>query len=90
MSIDLANKAYSHATTAIDITAIKITITTSNPFVSDPFIYTLNTELRYTLAVFMGIMIDTRASKKSTTSYGQFQALQATEPSIKLDTITRG
>jgi hypothetical protein len=74
MSIDLANKAYNHATTTIDTTTIeitiKITITTSNPFV-----YTLNTKLRYTLAVFIGIIIDTGALKKSTASYGQFQAL---------------
>jgi hypothetical protein len=89
MSIDLANKAYNYAITTIDTTtieiAIKITTTTSNPFV-----YISNTKLRYTSAVFIGIMIDTRASKKSTASCSQFQALQATEPSTKLDTTTRG
>ena len=38
----------------------------------------------------MGIMVDTGASKKSTGGYGQFEALQAADPSIRLDTSTKG
>ena len=36
----------------------------------DPFIY--NITLYYTSTKFMGVMIDTKASKYFTTEYGQF------------------
>jgi hypothetical protein len=51
-----------------------------------------NTDLRYLLSVFQGIVIDTGASTKFTTGYGQFQALQQLNPAIelKLDTFTKG
>ena len=40
--------------------------------------------------VFMGIIIDTGASRKSTAGYGQFQALQAIDKSVSLNTLTKG
>ena len=40
--------------------------------------------------MFMGIIINTKASKKSTTNYKQFQALQTTDLFIKLDISTKG
>jgi hypothetical protein len=39
--------------------------------VIDPFIYILNiSSYRYTSDIFLGIIIDTKTSKKFTTSYG--------------------
>jgi hypothetical protein len=68
MSIILANKAFSYLLILEDMT--KPTL------VTDPFIYILNiSNSRYTSDIFLGIIIDTGASKKSTTGYGQFQAL---------------
>jgi hypothetical protein len=42
--------------------------------------------------VFLSIVVDTGASKKSTAGYGQFQALQQSNPAIELelDTSTKG
>ena len=58
----LANKAFSYLLTLKDIT--KPTLTT------DPFIYTLNTpSSRYTLDVFLGIIVNTGVSRKSIASY---------------------
>ena len=84
-SMELANKAFSHSLKAVDTT--EITTTALN---TDPFAYSANAESRYTSTVFMGIMIDTGASRKSTAGYSQFQALQLTDPSIQLDTLTKG
>jgi len=38
----------------------------------------------------MGIIIDTGASRKSIASYSQFQALQAIDKSVSLNTLTKG
>ena len=63
--MELANKAYTHLFIAsVDI--IGPTITT------EPFAYSIIVKLCYTSIVFMGIIIDTSISKKSTTSYRQF------------------
>jgi hypothetical protein len=35
-------------------------------------------------------MVDTGVSKKSTVGYGQFQALQRVNQTIRLDTLTKG
>jgi hypothetical protein len=69
--IELANRAFSHSITATDAT------TTSNPILDlDPFSYSTDTTTsRYTSTVFIGIIINTGASKRSTASYRQFQAL---------------
>jgi hypothetical protein len=40
--------------------------------------------------VFLGIVVDTGASKKSTAGYSQFQALQQSNPAMELDTSTKG
>jgi hypothetical protein len=63
MSTILANKTFSYLLILEDMT--KPTL------VTNPFIYILNiSSPRYTLDVFLGIIIDTKASKKSTTGYG--------------------
>jgi hypothetical protein len=64
ISVVLANKAFSHSLTLEDIT--KPTPAT------DPFTYTLNTSRsssQYTSGVFLGIVVNTGASKKSTAGY---------------------
>ena len=66
--MELANKAYTHLFIApVDIIGPIIT--------TDPFIYSIMAKLHYTSTVFIGIIIDIGAFKKSTTSYRQFQAL---------------
>ena len=64
---ELVNKAYSHTVTTIN--------TTTDTFITDtdPFIY--NTTSHYTSTRFMGVMIDTGASKHSIVGYSQFLAL---------------
>ena len=62
ISTVLANKAFSHLLILEDI--IKPILTT------DPFIYTLNiSSSRYTLNVFLGIIVDIKVSRKSIASY---------------------
>jgi len=81
-SVELANKACAYLLT---------TISTEPTTETDPFNYNTTTAAsRYTSTVFMGIMIDTSALKKSTAGYGQFQALQNADQSVRLDTLTKG
>ena len=40
--------------------------------------------------MFIGIIIDIGASRKSTAGYGQFQALQTADSSVKLNTSIKG
>jgi len=62
ISVELANKAYTYLLTA---TSIEPTIET------DPFNYNTTTAAsRYTSTVFMGIIIDIGALKKSMAGYG--------------------
>jgi len=61
IALELANRAYSHAVITIN------TITDASTTNIDPFAY--NTTLRYTSIKFIGIIIDTRASKRSTVGY---------------------
>lgn len=82
-SVELANKAYTHLLTAS-------VATVDHVIENDPFAYSSAPKSRYTSTVFMGIMIDTGASKKSTAGYEQFQALQQVDGTIKLDTSTKG
>jgi hypothetical protein len=58
---ELANRAYSHAVTTID-TIIDIFYTKTD-------LFTYNTTLRYTSTKFIGVIINTRASKRSTVGY---------------------
>jgi hypothetical protein len=62
MSIILANKAFNYLLILEDMTE-------PTPVIN-PFIYILNTSSsRYISDVFLGIIIDTRASRKSTAGY---------------------
>jgi len=63
-SVELANKAYAYLLTA---TSIEPT-TETNPFNYN----TTTAALRYTSTVFIGIIINTSALKKSIAGYGQF------------------
>ena len=74
IGVELANKACIYLLTALEPT-IK---STTEPYTkTDPFTYSTTTTiaLRYTLTVFIGIIIDIGALYKSTASYSQFQAL---------------
>jgi len=63
-SVELANKTYAYLLTIIS---------TEPTTETDPFNYNTTTATsRYTSTVFIGIIINTSASKKSTASYGQF------------------
>ena len=62
ISAILANKAFSYLLILKDITKFILT--------TDPFIYILNIfSSWYTLDIFLGIIINTGASRKSITSY---------------------
>ena len=54
----------------------------------DPFAY--NITLYYTSTKFIGIIIDTKASKLSTAGYNQFLAFQRLNTGIQLNTTTQG
>jgi hypothetical protein len=63
-AIDTATEAYAHLlTTLINVTE------------ADLFVYSTTAKSRYISIVFVRIMVNTGVSKKSTTDYGQFQAL---------------
>jgi hypothetical protein len=82
VSAELANKACAHLLTATtDATDLTIE--------ANLFVYSTTAKLRYTSTVFIGIMVDTSASKKSTVGYRQFQALQRVNQNIRLDTSTK-
>jgi len=61
IALELANRVYSHVVITID------TIIDVFPTNIDPFTY--NTTLRYTSIKFIGVIIDTRASKYSIVGY---------------------
>ena len=61
IALELANRACNYIVTTINTT------TDTFPTNIDPFVY--NTTLHYTSIKFMGIIIDTRASKHSTAGY---------------------
>ena len=68
ISTVLANKAFSYLLILKDITKPILT--------TNPFIYILNiSSSQYTSDVFLGIIVDIGASKKSIVGYSQFQAL---------------
>ena len=67
IALELANRAYNYIVTTIN------TITDIFHTNIDPFVY--NTTLYYTSTKFMGVIIDTRASKRSIVGYSQFLAL---------------
>jgi len=67
IALELANRAYSHAVIIIN--------TIIDAFLTNTDLFAYNTTLRYTSTKFMGIMIDTRASKRFIVGYSQFLAL---------------
>jgi hypothetical protein len=60
-ALELANRAYSHVVTTID--------TTIDAFHTKTDLFTYNITLRYTSIKFIGVIIDTRASKRSIVGY---------------------
>jgi len=83
---DLANRSFAHA-----ISPVKPLCGPVNPPPEqDPFVYSNNTTSRYTSEKFYGIMIDTRASKRSTAGWGQYQAYQKTHNNATINTMTAG
>ena len=82
MAINLANKAFSH---------LIITIDSIIPFVTDKdlFIYNITTSC-YTVDRFLGIIINIKASKRSTAEYSQFLTFQRLNTGIQLNTTTQG
>jgi hypothetical protein len=83
VSAELANKAYAHLLTApVDATntateACAHLLTTptnaTDPATeADLFVYSITAKSRYTSIMFVGIMVNTSASKKSTAGYRQF------------------
>ena len=71
IGVELANKAYIYLLTALEPT----TESTTEPYTkTDLFTYstTITIALRYTLTVFIGIIINIGASYKSTAGYSQF------------------
>jgi hypothetical protein len=82
VSAELANKACAHLftvpTDAIDTATeacAHLLTTPTDATEADLFVYSTTAKSRYTFTVFVGIMVDTGVSKKSTADYGQFQAL---------------
>ena len=62
--LELANRAYSHVVTTIN--------TIIDVFLTNIDLFAYNTTSRYTSIKFIGVMINTRASKRSIVGYGQF------------------
>jgi hypothetical protein len=64
--------------------------TTTDAFPTDIDPFTYNTTSHYTSTKFMGVIIDTRASKRSTAGYNQFLAFQRLDTGVQLNTTTQG
>jgi hypothetical protein len=89
----LANNAFTHSVILADcaksIPAREPLLDSASEFSS----YTSKVTSRYGKEVFMGIIVDTGASTKSTAGYNQFQALQKSstpDMEVELDTSTKG
>jgi hypothetical protein len=61
IALELANRAYSHVVTTIN--------TMTDVFYTKTDLFTYNTTLRYTSIKFIGVIINTRASKRSIAGY---------------------
>ena len=70
--------------------AVTTTDTTTDAFPTNTDLFAYNTTSRYTSTKFIGAMIDTRASKRSTAGYDQFLTFQRLDTGVQLDTITQG
>jgi len=62
IALELANRAYSHAVITIN--------TITDVFLTNTDLFTYNTTLRYTSTKFIGVIIDTKASKRFIVGYG--------------------
>jgi hypothetical protein len=82
VSTELANKACAHLLTTL-------TNATGPVTEADLFVYSTTATSRYTSTVFVGIIVNTSVSKKSTAGYKQFQALQRVNQTIRLNTLTK-
>ena len=80
-ALKLANRAYSHVVTIIN-TIIDAFLTNTDPF-------TYNITLHYTSIKFIGVIINTKASKHSIVGYSQFLALQRINK-VQLNKSTKG
>ena len=78
----LANKVFTHSFLSTDLEP--------NSADNDPFTYTTTSISRYNSTQFVGIMVDTGASTRSTAGYGQFLAFQQLDPTAQIDTATQG
>jgi hypothetical protein len=83
ISIELVDKAFNHLLTIADVITI---VALSNNL----FTYSTNIKSRYTLTIFIGIIVDIGALIKSIASYRQYQALKNIDLSTKLDISTKG
>ena len=81
IALELVNRVYSYIVITID------TMTDVFPTNIDPFVY--NITLHYTSIKFIGIIINTKASKRSTAGYSQFFALQKIDK-VQLNESIRG
>jgi hypothetical protein len=96
ITTQLANQSFQHSITAKDIPRSDLIAVENTPATDslDPFAYTLTTTSRYTTDVFYGVMIDTSASKKSTTGYNQYIMFKKSEAGkgtgTKINTSTTG
>jgi hypothetical protein len=86
VSAELANKACAYLLTALTDAIDTVTkacaylLTVLTDVINliteaDSFVYNMIAKLCYTSTVFIGIMVNTGVSKKSTASYKQFQVL---------------
>ena len=81
IALKLANRAYSHAVTTIN--------TTIDVFPTNTDLFVYNITLHYTSIKFIGIIINTKASKYFTVGYSQFFILQKINK-VQLNESIRG
>jgi hypothetical protein len=86
---DLINNLINRSCTHL-LTGENHTTESGKPPIEDTRTFTVGGMSRYNTNRFYGIVIDTGATKYSTTSLDQFQALQQTDNSIELDRSTEG
>ena len=79
----LADNAFKHRITLSDKTVLPITVPT-------PYLFNLSTDSRYNDIKFKGLLIDSRASTRSTRGIGQLKVLQQLDINIQLDKNTAG
>jgi len=81
IALKLANRACSHAVTTINII--------TDTFYTNTDLFAYNITSHYTSTKFIGVIINTGASKRSTAGYGQFLALQKIDK-VQLNKSTKG